>query len=49
MSCWGRSCEEHKLCGDDVLKEDVVVRLRMVQLVVDRKEEKAIEVVWVTE
>jgi hypothetical protein len=49
MSCRGRSCEEDELCGDEVLKEDVVVRLRTVQLVVDGKEEKAIEVVWVTE
>jgi hypothetical protein len=49
MSCRGRSCKEHELCGDEVLKEDVVVRLRTVQLVVDGKEEKAIEVVWVTE
>ena len=49
MSCRGRSCDEHKLCGDEVLKEDVVVRLRKVQLVVDGKEEKAIEVIWVTE
>ncbi len=48
MSCRGRSCKEHELCGDEVLKEDVVVRLCMVQLVVDGKEEKAIEVVWVT-
>jgi hypothetical protein len=48
MSCRGRLCEEHKLCGDEVLKQDVVVCLRTVQLVVDRKEEKAIEVVWVT-
>ena len=49
MSYRGRSCKEHKLCGDEVLKEDVVVRLPMVQLVVDGKEEKAIEVVWVTD
>jgi hypothetical protein len=49
MSCLGRSCKEHEMCGDEVLKEDVVVRLRTVQLVVDGKEEKAIEVVWVTE
>ena len=35
MSCRGRLCEEHKLCRDKVLKEDEVVRLRMVQLVVD--------------
>ncbi len=37
------------MCRDEVLKEDVVVCLRTVQLVVDRKEEKAIEVVWVTD
>jgi hypothetical protein len=49
MSCRGCSCEEHEMCRDEVLKEDVVVRLRTVQLVVDGKEEKAIEVVWVTE
>jgi hypothetical protein len=49
MSCQGRSCKEHELCGDEVLKEDVVVHLRTVQLVVDGKEEKTIEVVWVTE
>ena len=33
MSCRGRSCKEHELCGGEVLKEDVVVRLRRVQLV----------------
>ncbi len=49
MSCRGRLCEEHELCGDEVLKEDFVVSLRTVQLVVGGKEEKAIEVVWVTE
>ncbi len=49
MSCQGRLCKEHELCGDEVLKEAIVVRLRRVQLVVDGKEEKAIEVVWVTE
>jgi hypothetical protein len=43
MSCRGRSCEEHELCGDEVLKEDVVVRLRTVQLVVDGKEEKSLK------
>ena len=48
MNCWDRSCKEHVLCGDEVLKEDVIVHLRTVQLMVDRKEEKAIEVVWVT-
>jgi positive regulator of sigma E activity len=30
MSCQGRSCKEHEMCGDEVLKEDVVVRLRTV-------------------
>ncbi len=49
MSCRGHSCEEHELCGDEVLKEDIVVCLRTVQLVVDGKEEKAIAVIWVTE
>jgi hypothetical protein len=49
MSCRGRLCEEHELCGDVGLKEDIVIRLRTVQLVVGGKEEKAIEVVWVTE
>jgi hypothetical protein len=47
MSCRGCSCKEQELCGDEVLKEDVVVHLRAVQLAVDGKEKKAIEVVWV--
>jgi hypothetical protein len=33
MSCQGRSCEEHEICGE-VLTEDVVVRLRKIQLMV---------------
>jgi hypothetical protein len=37
----GRSCEEHDICGS-VMAEDVVVRLRKVQVVVNRKEESAI-------
>ena len=49
MSCQGRSCEEHEMCGDEVLKEEVVVRLRMVQLLVEGKEEKAMGMVWVTD
>ena len=32
MSCQDRSWEEHKMCGDEVLKEDVVVCLHTVQL-----------------
>ena len=31
MSCQGLSCEEHDNCGE-VLKEDIVVRLRKIQL-----------------
>ena len=48
MSCQGRSCEEHEICGE-VLKEDVVVRLRKIQLVVEGKEETAITAIWVTD
>jgi len=44
----GRSCEEHLCCGE-VLQEDVVVRLRKVQIVVDGKEETAVAAVWVTD
>ena len=44
----GRSCEEHGCCGE-VLQEDVVVRLRKVQVLVDGKEETAIAVIWVTD
>ena len=44
----GRSCEEHDCCGE-VLKEDVVVRLRKVQIRVNGKEETAIAAVWVTD
>ena len=40
MSCQGHSCEEHEICGE-VLKEDVVVRLHKMQLMVERKEETA--------
>jgi hypothetical protein len=48
MSCQGRSCEEHKICGK-VLKEDVVVRLRKIQLMVEGKEETAIAAIWITD
>jgi Fe-S cluster assembly iron-binding protein IscA len=44
-----RSCEEHVCCGAEVLDEDVVVRLRKVQVVVDGREETAIAAVWVTD
>ncbi len=46
MSCQGHLCEEHKICGK-VLKEDVVVRLRKIHLMVEGKEETAIEAIWV--
>jgi hypothetical protein len=48
VSCQGRSCEEHEICGK-VLKEDVVVHLRKLQLMVERKEETAIAAIWVTD
>ena len=44
----GRSCECHRKCGE-VLKLDVVVRFRRVQVVVAGKEETAIAVYWVNE
>jgi hypothetical protein len=47
MSCQGRSCDEHEICGE-VLKENVV-RLRKIQLMVEGKEETAIAVIWVTD
>jgi hypothetical protein len=46
MSCQGRLYEEHEICGK-VLKEDVVVRLRKMQLMVEGKEETAIAAIWV--
>jgi hypothetical protein len=48
VSCQGRSCEEHEICGV-VLKEDVVVRLCKMQLMVEGKEETVIAVIWVTD
>jgi len=48
MSCQGRQCEEHEVCGV-VLQEDVVVRLRKIQLMVEGKEETVIAVYWVTD
>ena len=41
-------CEEHHCCGE-VLQEDVVVRLRKVQIEAGGGEETAIAVVWVTD
>ena len=42
-----RRCDEHNVCGV-VVEEDVVVRLRKEQMLVDGKEETAIAVHWVT-
>jgi hypothetical protein len=47
VSCQGRLCKEHKICSQ-VLKEDVVVRLRKMQLMVEGKEETAIAAIWAT-
>jgi hypothetical protein len=45
----GRSCEEHDVCGS-ILIEDVVVRLRKVQVVNEKgKEETAIAANWVSD
>ena len=46
LSCQGRPCKEHKMCSK-VLKEDVVVHLRKMQLMVEGKEETAIAAIWV--
>jgi hypothetical protein len=45
----GHTCKEHTINCSKVLEEDVVVRLRKVQVVVDGKEETAIAAVWVTD
>ena len=47
MSCQGRLCDEHDICGE-VLKENVV-HLRKIQLMVEGKEETAIAAIWVTD
>lgn len=44
----GRSCKEHINCGE-VIAEDVVVRLWKVQIMVEGREERAIDCVWVTD
>jgi hypothetical protein len=48
VSCQGHLCKEHEICGE-VLKEDVVVRLRKMQLMVEGKEETVITAIWVTD
>jgi hypothetical protein len=44
----GRSCKEHNHCGEELV-EDMVVRLRMVQVMVEWREETAIAAIWVTD
>ena len=44
----GRSCEEHVICGS-VLQDNVVVRLRKVQVLIEEKEETAIAAFWVSD
>ena len=41
LSSQGRQCEEHDICGS-VVAEDIVVRLRKVQVIINGKEESAI-------
>ncbi len=48
MSCQGHLCEEHNQCGE-MLREDVVVHLRRVQLMVEGKEERMVAAVWVSD
>ena len=53
----GRSCDEHKCCGAEVLQEDVVVRIRKEQILVPdfiagkgrMKERTALAVNWVSD
>ena len=44
----GCSCPDHENCGS-VVKPDVVVRLRKVQVIIQGKEESAIAAYWVTD
>ncbi len=45
----GRTCKEYTVNCGKVLEEDMVVRLRKVQVEVDGREETAITAVWVTD
>ena len=44
----GRSCEEHEVCGT-VVDDDIVVRLRHVQIEIDRAEKTAVACYWITD
>ena len=43
-----RSCEEHRICGEVVI-EDVVLRLRKVQVQINQQEQSAIAAFWVSD
>jgi hypothetical protein len=45
----GHTCEEHNINCGEVMAEDVAVRLRKVQILVEGKEEMAIAVVWIND
>jgi hypothetical protein len=49
MGDQGRSCEEHPNTCDEVLANNVVVRLQKVQIVVDGRKEMAITAYWVSD
>ena len=44
----GRSCEEHRICGEVVI-EDVVLHLRKVQVQMNQQEQSAIAAFWVSD
>ena len=44
----GRSCEEHRICGEVVI-EDVVLCLRKVQVQMNQQEQSAIAAFWVSD
>ena len=44
----GRSCEEHRICGEVVI-EDVVLRLRKVQVQMNQHKQSAIAAFWVSD
>jgi hypothetical protein len=49
MSDQGRSCEEHLTNCGEVMANDVVVRLRKVQIMVEGREEMAITAIWIND
>jgi hypothetical protein len=49
MSDQGRSCEEHLANCSKVMVNNVVVRLRKVQIMVEGREEMAIATVWIND